>query len=1105
MDYIDESNINSTTHLFYVLFLSLTAHVHGIEKKGDFKKVSETASKALSQLGKFGKPPPLQSLFTENETCLSVVQYCYGTDRAKDMKMDAPDLIRRRFLWLALLMLSETVSSSSSSLQAQQVVTTLVLKQMRSYNKESKKSPSFQAEAQQLSNVMGKCLTQIGAHTKDELPYTLLQLTSVSSGISFQSVAKPAIVSFIGSFGDKDYTGLASLINASMHSRAQPQDTCRLLTAAAETFGERTSAEGASELLLSLLSLLSHPDRVVRQKAMTVIEKFRTIDDEMMTIVCNNAIDKQSPTWSSMVMDGVNALPQLLAYIVTSSKSPTQFQDYLITGCLNCALNDDAGFSRYGCHAAAVLLSAMEKAGENTFPLSKRWELAGKDLFQALAEVVEEESWQDELRNCIATMLKGVIVTDAQSDGQIISIGPSKSGRVRSYSIGASDSFRLLEPYPKDMTKAILQALTSISSKSLTDAVIQYVLLRQSWATGVFPKIDSQSKHSILSALLVLRADQDNESAGKVLLNLPLKANDLLHLVKNLDVSASEHDQLSMVFVADVIQGKLDALGKASEASKLSSLLFDNLRTLSSTNKMDVGDTGAKEYTRISILQSLVALHSTYKDQLSELSQKRKSNGRKRSRSSSDAGNPDVIASQATLLVGLLGGDNVTTIPLQSARGKALSLSLLTYLCEESPSTVVTALLPALSSLDGHAVGDALSAIVPAFCSHADSAGLSLFDLLDTLVAKMVADVPGNKSLIDQFANALLTLSGDDANESLATFLVCVMALEAFNLQSPTTSGDDDSVHPGNSNSGLLRMPRNTSNVMKVSIALSLLQYAENIMGFICESSAEIKEDKLRIIGYAVIGSGEAKADISYNDCTKLQKRSILYLTISLLQSVQDIISSPSIRKVARKSTGSDADLCLRLWQELMQTHVNSLSFYAKQDRDELDFAEKKFWVAAPVVTNECLDHLQNLLPASHFLASVDSILNDDDVESFIKKKTIRLLTDRVADVNQGTPEHSLFLEMVPDLVTQLNPELSPEEDVSVATRKAIVKQQGALIAIESFVSSLYPNSEKSRVTNAASKVFLPALVSTLALIILCIAHLSDFISPLPRHVGKCL
>lgn len=1073
---MNDDDSNETTRLLYAMFLSLTAHVHAIENKGSFKKVSATASLAISQLSNSDdKSPTLKYLFTNHEMCFGAIQLGYGTDN--DEAFEIPDLVHKRFLWLAL----HTFSSYTLTLTQSHQVVTLVLYQMRQYTKESRKSASFQAEVDRLVDLIQKCLTVMRIQEPEELHNALLQLVSVNTTVAFQSVAKPAIRAFVASLADDDYTGLIALIHGGMHPQAYPQIVSRLLALTDESFGARKSANGVADLLLPLLSLLSHSNREVRQKVMAVIEKFNCVDDGIISSICINVTDKQSPTWSSVVMDGVNALPQLFGYIVSSSKSPAQVQEYLLKGCLNCALTE-SGFSQYGCNVATILLSSMEKSGESIFPLSKRWDLTGKAIFEAFSAINDDEKEMgSELRNCVATMLKGIVVTNTQSDGQIISIGPSNSGRVRSYSIGTSDSFRLLEPYPKDMTRSILQALRSSSSELMTKSVIEFVLARQSWTTGVFPKLDSQSKQEILFALLKLRTDQDNESAGQVILNLPLKASDFIHLLRRLDVSASENEQLGMVFLADAIRGKLDALGKASDISKISSLLFEHLLSLSSTNSMELGDSGGKEYTRVSILQSLLALHSEYKNQLSDYSQKRASSGRKRSRSHSDVGHPSEITSEAKLLVGLVGGDVTSTEPLHSDRGKGLSLTLLSILCEESPSTVVTSLLPALSSLEGHAVGDALSAIVPAFCSHAQSAGLSLFDLLDTFVTKIVADIPGNKTLIDQFANALMTLSGNEAGESLASFITSVIALEGFNLQLPSTSDNDTSVNQRNPKSNILHVIAHANSVMKVSVALSLLQYAENLMSFICNTTSEVEGDKQRVMRLAIYGAGGVKSlTKSYMNCNKPQKRSILYLVTTLLHSVHEILSTPAARKLVRKSKGAEADLCLRLWQEMMQTNVNSLNFHSKQDHGALDIAEKKFWIAAPVVTNECLESLQNLLPVSHFLASVDSILTDDSVESFIKKKTIHMLTNRVAEVNHGSPEHSLFLEMVPDLVRQLEtcPKLVEEEDISVASRKAIVKQQGALVAIESFVTSLYPSSENSRTTNAAAKVFLPALVS---------------------------
>lgn len=962
---------------------------------------------------------------------------------------------------------------------------------MKSYTKESKNSSSFVTESQQLSSSLQRCLSLIAANTKDELTNTMLQLVSVNSNVSFEVITKPAMAAFLDELAAGDSSGQLALIHTAVHPQAQKHSTLRLLTIAKEAFSQGKRLD-STELLLSTLSMLSHPDCDVRQQVMAVLENFKSVQNKMVSSVCTGATDKLSPTWSSMVMDGVNALPQLLGYIVTSSKSTELIQDYLIKGCASSAITDGSCLSKYGCHVAAVLLSAMEKAGELVFPLSKRWELAGKDLFNTLALVKPgygEESLHGELRECVATMLKGVIVTDTQTEGQIISIGPSKSGRrVRSYSIGASESFRLLEPYPQSMIKALLQALAPASPKLLTDAVIQFALMRSSWASGVFPKLDKKSKQDILSALLALRVNKDNENAGKVCFNLPLKAVDFLYLLE--DLSTCEVDQLAIVFILDVMRGKLEVLplGKPSDIAKISSVLFEHLLSLSSTKNMDVGDAGGRDYTRVSILQTLLAIHSHYKDQLSALSHKHGSSGRKRSRSHSDVRSPSGLAFQAKILVGLVGGDLSSINPLHSARGKALSLSLLTCLCKESPSTVVTSLLPALASLDGPAVGDALSAIVPAFCSHAQFADLSLFDLLETFVAKLVTE-GGKKrhssTLLDQFANALIALPGKDGTDAVAAFITSVIALEAFNLQQLSSNDDDSARGPTEEleKSNILHVIANASSVMKVSVALSLLQYAEILMSVICgdsSSSDEVGADKMKVVELALFGPRGEKENLLYSDYSKAQKRSILYLTISLLKSVTDIISTPSARKLVRKSTGHDADLCLRLWQELMETHLNLLSIHAKQNHESLDTVEKKFWLAAPVVISECLESLQNLLPVSHFLASVNSILMDDSAEAYIKKKTIRVLTERVAEVNCDSPEHSLFLEMVPDLVAQLKQGRGATEgaDREVLARIAIVRQQGVLVAIESFVSSLYPTSENSRSTNAASKVFLPALVS---------------------------
>ena len=59
----------------------------------------------------------------------------------------------------------------------------------------------------------------------------------------------------------------------------------------------------------------------------------------------------------------------------------------------------------------------MEKAGEGAFPLSKRWDRAGKNLLEALPLCVNR------LWNVVLSMLKGMMVKEAQAGDNDDGIG----------------------------------------------------------------------------------------------------------------------------------------------------------------------------------------------------------------------------------------------------------------------------------------------------------------------------------------------------------------------------------------------------------------------------------------------------------------------------------------------------------------------------------------------------------------------------------------------------------------------------------------------------------------------------------------------------------
>ena len=1090
----DVGDLDQITQLFCLLFLGLGAHLSYTDE------ASKASSAELAQLT-YDENESASELITSHPISHHVQNYFFGA-KAEGSHLTTPKLLKERFLWFALHSYAEHSDEMSSDYA--QVVLDLVLHQMQYYTQESMGSTTFQWEAQFLCDLCKAYLLSFSTDDRDQIGQAIVNLASTKSGVSFDEIVKPAIESC----GGIDVT---ILLYACLQPNTSKAGVLRTLDIAQSLMKDKSvDSLVARASIIPTFALLSHPERKTRECVISLLEQFQSVkDDEIVSNICSQVIDKSSPIRSSLVMDGTSTLPQMLSQIVLSSRSPAPIQEFLISCSKSCALKENGTFSRGGCQASTIILSAMEKAGENVFSLSKRWEFAGKDLIQAFLSY--EHNDIGPLRDCVLSMLKGVLVHEAQANDDGLSIqiavGPSKSGRrTRSYSIGASDSFSTLQPYPESMLDAILDALSSTTPLQLSKHVLQLVVVRQSWANGVFPKLDRHSRHKVASALLALRTQDDIELAGSSLAGLPLKSSDFIQLLKDVDASKSEVDQSAVVFITDCLRGKLEVLGSTdvSNVVKLSSRLYDQLQLLSSVQDSK-GDSGGRDYTRVAILQTLFAIHSHYKSELSkpleENTRKLSASKRRRSRSHSDVGTQRSLASQADLLVGLVGGNPSDIQPLNSGRGRALSLSLLTCLCEESPSTVVTSLLPALMSLVGAssdlAVRDALAAVVPSYCAHAFSAKLSLFSLLENFVGKIIGkeNEKMKYNLLDHLVDALKLLpTKETSSDAIASLAACVMALQAFDLQEPTTESDADSEMADSEgkapNSRLdTRVLANTTSRVKIAVALSLLQYAEKLMSYVCglselSSEASIGKMKVDISEVTILALHGTNGDNSsnstaYSNLSESQQRSILYLAINLLQSVRDTLSTQTARRVVRKSRGEDADLCLRMWNELMQTHSNTLRAHAKLvDGQAMTSMEKRFWDAAPVATSECLENLQNSLPVPHFLASVSSALTDDASDTYIRKKSMKLLADRVVEVNCDSPEASLFLEMVPNLVELISTETEESDDEgSLANiRRRIVMKQGALIAIESFVRSLYPPTEKGKLAANAAAVFLPAL-----------------------------
>lgn len=1119
-----DDDLDQLTQLYCKLFLAVGAHINGMTATDNddsdlTTKISEVASEELLSFAKDDSSASVEDFITSNHIAEYVLEQCYSKK-----SFDAPALLQNRFVWLALHAHSELHEKLSSRIDAAYRVIDLIVYQMNSYTNESKKSESFEMEARFLLQNCDNYLPVLKSEDLDGFGNAIMKLASSPSTISVDAISKPAISSQLTADASTTNAApdLVRLIHACLRPEASKDGIVHILsTAKAALEGGKVSNELAIDCIVPALALLSHHVREVRESLLDMLASMKLAKkDEKVSLIYDKVTDKSSPLRSSLLMDGVGTLPQALSQIVLAYAQPSELQSFLIKQCKSCALSEDNQIIDGGCQAAAVILSAMERSGERVFPLAKRWELGGKDLFQSFLSLNVEEFVVNasicRLRDCVATMLKGVLVNTMQVEGDgmsiQISVGPSSTGRrSRSYSIGASDSFSVLEPYPGSMLEAILEALGSNSSPlMLSDSVIKQAVGRQSWINGVFPKLDSKSRHAVAAALLNLRTQHENEIAGAALLSLPMTAADLFHLLDNVDVSQSEDGQAAVVFITDCVREKSD-LGKVSDISKLSSKLFDQLLALSATESNE-GDSGGRDYTRVSILQTLLGIHQQYKSQISDLSADDGKKRKKRSRSHSDVGSTKSLATQANMLVGIVGGNPSTINPLNSGRGRSLALSLLTCLCEESPSTVSSSLLPALMSIagkhssndkgeqardtvDSRVLADALAAIIPAYCANAQSTDLSLFKLIESFVGKVIVPENGNGKLrthlIDPFVNALKLLpTKEDSIEAIASLAASVLALQAFDLNNEMETTDDE--EDANSAKLNCHVLATSPSGIKIPTSLLLLKYAEQLMSVICgassfsanDSSSNLKASMSEVAALALRGSNVGE-DIpsSYSECNESQQRSILYLAICLLEMVRDVTGTNAVKRLLRKSQGDDADVSLRLWQELLQAHMHALRAHAKlAGEGALRRKERKFWTAVPIAISECLENIQGLLPVPHFLASVSSTLTDESTEAYMRKKTVRLLADRVAEVSLDSAEASLFLEMVPELVAQVGvaqPRVSSDDEEAVAALKRnIIMQQGALVALESFVRSLCPASEKSKLTSKAADAFVPALQS---------------------------
>lgn len=922
-----------------------------------------------------------------------------------------------------------------------------------------------------------------------------------------------------------------------------------------ETFSPFTLMQG----VIPAITLLQNADRTVRESSLeflaefslTVDEKYSSTKDLVaVSALCHLASEK-GVSWSfrsDLIMDGASAVPRLLRRAIKDSTSPSILRQSLLQHCYYLATskaigNIDSTPNNYeqwlpigdaigGCIAATSFLSTIDLMENTVFPLTERWDFAGKDISESYCSLGNELNHIENraehinpaiqsLLDSVARMLKGIIIDENTTEAVnasniVIMTSPSKvGGRRRSYSISAIDGANYIDPYPKNMANCVENYLSNDSSAHIfynffQKRVIELVI-STSWGNSVFTKLTKKMQKSIPKYLLSIKA-KGNDAAGIALMNLPLDYDDFTSLWKFFQSdegspSGSPKNLLILTLLAECIKNKCSRIVKGKESPwKLISLIFNEITSLATmtTDQDKALEDGAFDFTCLCLMQTLLSLFDAFE------SPKGESQGIK----------TKTLKSHVTLLITLIQSEDGQQLPngdiimpLISDRARTVALNLLARLCDIAPSDVVDSLVPAMmdaiitSSPDRQvkSADEALSVIVPAFCAHASTNGLKIIHLFSRFISSCNFSAGFSRerilNLYRSMADALLLVNEKGGTCSL---VACFLASEAYH--SCVSSKIETNQNGNESKVDEIDFALNLIQKMKPSnMIAALLQMLRYVGKFVMILAAQSEEDDIRVenayrdasislvtdeidlvtmtLHGPSLNRGEVlesipieKLNISTSGILKNAQRSLMWLTTKLLSVAKKGIGSPSIQKAVQGNVGLDSEIYLYLWQQLMLVQTESM-----QHLSDISESSKEFWEAIHSASQDTLGHLQKVLPLPEFLACSTALLKDSDINQNFHKHTLLLLSDRASNVTDAA-ETSLFLETIPDLVELVkssNSEVNHMKDRidEPMSRRNAITQQTALIAIEtisqSFVSSKNP---LLRNWSRMKSVFVPAL-----------------------------
>jgi len=951
------------------------------------------------------------------------------------------------------------------------------------------KTDSFKEDASFLRGTLEKCLSHLlYSGNVEESAVIVADLCTVKSDTAYEEISRN-VLSSLNTTGSSLYPYI--LLEVLSRQDLTPQGVERILSVielAASSMGTKERKSFIRSVVICVIALCSRTDLSVRQHAIGFLINYekcvnpgvRAQESELSCILALIS-SSESSLRSSLMMDGLGALPKMLSTAIYRSDKHENLRKLFLTTCAelvtkHLVLDNKILFGKGICHSITIMMESMEGAGEKAFPLSERWGLAGQKMFDHFIEMSSSTNlFPDEMQglfDCIILMLKGVTIQDTNiEDSVVIVTGPATSGRRRrSYSIGSTNGIGQIESYPKTMSSCLIKFLeATIKNKGdkivcrMCDSLNRLVLGRKSWCQGIFPKLQDTVQTSIINLLITLRCDSAIESSGLVLLGLPWTTSQIINAMCSKISRASDIDAgglSALTTILECIRSHANSLACESGFA-LPNVMFEKLATLSKIETF----TDGTDYARTCIIHSLLSLFISRGSQENDP-------GKKVAKD---------ISSHSELLVSLLSQRNEVMKPLVSGRSKSLCLQLLTQLCSSSPMLVAESLIPVLQSSisdedNAQVTKDAVMSLVPTYCKYAPKTGYRLLNLLKAIFEKVnsLDDLSWeyHLQLYKYLITALVScMNPQDGSTAVAMVLAAYVSNEAFKAKTTLQESDDSFLY------FIGELPSLLDKDISINATLPTLKCIGRLIRFSHVGIDSMSSEESNFFSFEpkamcnVIINGPSKECDIQLPLGRQDQSSVLWTILTMIHAIKNVFLQQSVRKAIRNSDDERAKICLKIWQELMV--LQSFTAHIRLEKAEGKGTGGKYF---DVITDEIsttLLELQNLLPIPHFLAAVTSLIQDTEVEVEIQRRAILLLAERASETNNLSHEAVLFLEMVSDLVTLAAVNLDFQKDANTFRRPAILAQS-AFKAIDQLLKCFVLSFPDEKIIRSRSKVFIP-------------------------------